>query len=298
MQIVSFRPLGSLVAVRAGFSDGTRVVAADELGYPDSVRQLLAEYGAELPTVIQAARAFLATAPASSHALADVQLGPAIPDPDKIICIGLNYREHAEESNLAVGEFPPIFAKFRNSLVGPADDIRLPGISTDIDYEVELAVVIGRPCKNVTVEDALDHVAGYAVFNDVSARDLQMRNSQWTPGKMLDTFGPLGPGITIREDVPDVQDLRISTRVNGVRVQDGTTSQMIWPVAETIAYLSAILTLEPGDVIATGTPSGVGFARVPPLWLRAGDVVEVEVESLGVLRNAVAAPLAASVIAG
>ena len=291
MQIVSFRPAGSRLGLRAGFSDGSRVIGSAHLGYPDSVRELLAGHAAELPSILEKAAEALESDPQAAD-VATVHVGPAVPDPDKILCIGLNYREHADESQMGVGEFPPVFAKFRNSLIGATDDIVMPGISTQIDYEVELAVVISRTCKNVAIENALDHVAGYAVFNDVSARDVQLRNSQWTPGKMIDTFGPLGPGITIKEYVADVQDLHISTRVNGHTMQDSTTAKMIWPVAETVSYLSAILTLEPGDVIATGTPAGVGLAQDPPLWLQEGDVVEVEVESLGVLRNTVIAPIA------
>ncbi|ALV39975.1 hypothetical protein AU252_01335 [Pseudarthrobacter sulfonivorans] len=289
MQIVSFRPNGSTEPLRAGFSDNGSVIASSDLGYPDTVRELLTHHSHELTTVLDKARAALATGESATD-LAAVHLGPPVPDPDKILCMGLNYLEHIEEASAAVTEFPPVFAKFRNSLIGAADTILMPGISTDIDYEAELAIVIGTRCKNVTVEDALDHVAGYAVFNDVSARDIQFRSHQWTSGKMLDTFGPMGPGITPKEEISDVQALRIQARVNGVTVQDSNTSKMIWPVAETISYLSAIITLEPGDIIATGTPAGVGLAQDPPLWLKANDIVEIEIEGLGLLHNNVKAP--------
>jgi acylpyruvate hydrolase len=291
MQIVSFRPAGSTEPLRAGFSAGGSVVASSDLGYPDTVRELLTHHSHELGTVLDKARSVLSSGERTID-MATVHLGPAVPDPDKILCMGLNYLEHAEEASAAVTEFPPVFAKFRNSLIGAADTIVMPGVSTDIDYEAELAIVIGTRCKSVSVEEALDFVAGYAVFNDVSARDIQFRTHQWTSGKMLDTFGPLGPGITPKEEIGDVQALRIQARVNGVTVQDSNTSKMIWPVAETISYLSQIITLEPGDIIATGTPAGVGLVQEPPLWLKPGDVVEIEIEGLGVLRNSVSSSAA------
>jgi len=285
MQIVSFRPAGSDGSHRAGFSDGTSIVASTDIGYPESVKDLLNE-NPDLTAALDKARAALAAGEGLVDA-ASVHLGPAVPDPDKILCIGLNYHAHAAEADKEVEEFPPLFAKFKNSLVGPTDDIVMPGVSTEVDYEVELAVVIGARCKNVSVAEALDYVAGYSVFNDISARDLQVRSSQWTTGKMLDTFGPLGPGVTPRQEIEDVQSLRIRTRVNGTTLQDSNTADMIWPVAEMVSYLSEILTLEPGDVIATGTPEGVGLVRKPPIWLKAGDVVETEIETLGLLRNPV-----------
>jgi len=215
-----------------------------------------------------------------------VRLGPPIPDPEKIICLGLNYRSHAEEAGLSVPKVPILFAKYRNALTGPTSPIILPGISEEIDYEGELAVVVGKQCKNVAVEEALDYVAGYMAFNDVSARDLQMRTGQWLSGKTLDTFAPCGPALVINE-ISDPQDLDISTRVNGQTLQQSNTRNMIFSVAETLAYISQLMTLEPGDIIATGTPEGVGFKRNPPIFLRHGDVVEVEIEGIGALRNPV-----------
>jgi 2-keto-4-pentenoate hydratase/2-oxohepta-3-ene-1,7-dioic acid hydratase in catechol pathway len=179
------------------------------------------------------------------------------------------------------------FSKFRNALVGPFDPIVLPTISQQVDYEGELAVVIGTPGKHIAVDDALAHVAGYAVMNDVSARDLQLQTSQWIAGKTLDTFAPLGPGIVPSSLIPDPQDLRLETRVNGTVVQSDSTASMVFSVAETIAFLSSIMTLRPGDIIATGTPAGVGFKREPPLYLQAGDVVEVEIEGVGTIQNPV-----------
>lgn len=219
--------------------------------------------------------------------LEQVELGPPVPDPDKIICLGLNYREHAEEFHMDVATVPPLFAKFRNALCGPTSPIVMPRVSAQIDYEGELVVVIGRSCKEVSEREALICVAGYTIMNDVSARDLQMQSSQWTAGKVLDTFAPMGPGIVPVSDIPDPQTLQILTRVNGVTLQQGNTRDMIFSVAQTIAFLSSLMTLQPGDLIATGTPSGVGFKRQPPVFLKAGDIVEVEIERIGMIRNPV-----------
>jgi 2-keto-4-pentenoate hydratase/2-oxohepta-3-ene-1,7-dioic acid hydratase in catechol pathway len=286
MQIVSFRGRESTGRLRAGFEEGGFVVASSDLGFPDTVRELLAQHRDLSPVLGQACDVLAA---GGGIELSSLHLGPPVPDPDKILCIGLNYAEHIEEASQATTKFPPVFAKFRNSLIGATDTIVIPSVSTSIDYEAELAIVIGARCKDVPVEDALEYVAGYSVFNDVSARDLQFQTPQWTTGKILDTFGPMGPGITPRDDVPDVQSLRILTRINGRTVQDSNTSKMIWPVAETVSYFSQILTLEPGDIIATGTPAGVGLVQVPPLWLKPDDVVETEIERLGMLRNPVKA---------
>jgi len=217
--------------------------------------------------------------------LDEVELGPPVPDPEKIVCLGLNYPEHAAEAGLDIPPAPTFFAKFRNSLVGPTSPVILPAADRFIDYEGELAVVIGRRCKHVSEQEALAYVAGYTVCNDVSARALQMQTSQWTAGKAIDTFLPMGPGIVLASDIPDPQALTLTTRVNGEVVQHESTSQMIFSVAATIAFLSSFMTLEPGDVIATGTPSGIGARRQPPLFLRAGDMVEVEIEPIGMIRN-------------
>jgi acylpyruvate hydrolase len=221
---------------------------------------------------------------------AGIIFGPPIPDPDKILCIGLNYREHARESGLPIPSVPLVFAKFRNSLIGPGASIELPAISQQIDYEGELAVVIGRRCKNVDVSDALSVVAGYSVFNDVSARDLQLEVSQWTIGKAIDTFAPMGPGLVPAHLIPDPQKLELITRVNGQVVQQSSTADMIFNVAEIISHLTRSMTLEPGDIIATGTPSGIGFKRDPALFLKPGDIVEVEISSIGRLSNPVVRP--------
>jgi 2-keto-4-pentenoate hydratase/2-oxohepta-3-ene-1,7-dioic acid hydratase in catechol pathway len=241
-------------------------------------------------SVTKQAREILATHSEVSGALqvASIELGPPIPDPDKIICIGLNYADHANEAGLAQTQVPLFFAKFRNSLIGPTGTILLPHASNQIDYEGELAVIIGTRCKEVSEQEALQYVAGYSIMNDVSARDLQMQTSQFIAGKALDTFAPMGPGMILASDIPDPQHLLLTTRVNGQVVQKASTAEMIFSVKRIVSFLSSLMTLEPGDVIATGTPSGVGFKRTPPLFLQDGDVVEVEIEGIGRIRNPVA----------
>ncbi len=234
------------------------------------------------------ARAALANAPDSAHlARAAVTLKAPIPRPGKIICIGLNYRDHAAESNLPLPDFPTVFAKYANVVVGPGEAIVLPKVTEQIDYEAEFAFVIGRTAKHVTEADALEYVAGYLPFNDISARDYQMRTSQWTMGKTFDTFGPMGPCLTTADEIPDPHDLDIRLFVDGELLQSSNTRNLIFTVPQLIADLSAVMTLEPGDLISTGTPAGVGAARTPKRWLRAGETVRLEIEKLGVLENPV-----------
>lgn len=221
-------------------------------------------------------------------ALADVRLLAPVPDPEKIICLGLNYRDHAAEAGQEIPSAPMWFAKFANSLIGSGEPILLPLAHAEhVDYEAELAVVIGRAALRVSAEQALDHVAGAMAFNDVTARDLQFQNPLWTSGKAIDTFAPCGPALVTLDEIEDLQALRLCTRVNGETLQQGTTANQIFGVAETIAWLSRTMTLLPGDVIATGTPAGVGASQ--GCFLRAGDTVEVEVEGLGALTNSVRA---------
>lgn len=214
-------------------------------------------------------------------------------DPPAVWAVGLNYRLHAEEAGLPIPAYPVVFAKGVNAVVGDGAPILLPrGLRSDeVDYEGELAVVIGRRCKNATPETALDHVLGYTCANDVSARDWQLARggSQWSRGKSFDTFCPLGSVLTLRTAVPDPQALTLRTRLNGETVQETTTADMIFSVAEIIAFLSGSTTLFPGTVILTGTPLGVGMTRTPPRWLRPGDTVEVEIEGIGTLTNPVQA---------
>lgn len=221
-------------------------------------------------------------------ALADVEIGPPVPRPGKIVCIGLNYRDHAAESNMPVPSSPITFSKYPTAVIGPGRAIQLPAVSTQVDYEAELAVVIGRRAKHVPVERAYEVVLGYTNLNDVSARDLQFADKQWQRGKSCDTFAPMGPAVVTKDEIADPHRLRIRLRVNGETLQDSSTEQLVFGVDRLVSFLSETITLEPGDVIATGTPPGVGFARKPPIFLKDGDTVEVEVEGLGVLSNPVA----------
>ncbi len=264
LQIVTFRTDGGW---QAGVAVGAKVVPVPALGpYPSTVKELLAIDPALFDAMLGAAEG--AARGEAALDLAAVRLGPPVPDPDKIICLGLNYKDHAAEANLALPAAPILFPKYRNSLVGPYDDIVVPAAAAAaVDYEAELAVVIGRRASRVSERDALAYVAGYAALDDVSARDLQMQTSQWGAGKAIDTFAPMGPGIVPARFVPDPQSLVLTARVNGQQVQHESTSQMIFGVAETIAFITRFMTLEPGDIIATGTPAGVGFTRKPPIAL-------------------------------
>ena len=217
-----------------------------------------------------------------------VSLLAPVPDPQKIICLGLNYRHHAAETGQEPPAAPLWFAKFANSLIGDGDEIVLPAAHPEyVDYEAELAVVIGKTARHVTADEALAHVAGAMPFNDVSARDLQLQNPLWTSGKAVDTFAPCGPAVVTLDEIDDVQALGLRTRINGELLQEGTTAEQIFGVAETVAWLSRTVTLVPGDIIATGTPAGVGAGQ--GRFLRDGDLVEVEVDGLGAVVNRVRA---------
>ena len=211
-----------------------------------------------------------------------------IKDPSKIIAIGLNYVDHASESKMEIPKTPIVFTKFSNSITGPTSEIKIPKrLTQKADYEVELAVVIGKQGKNITKESALDFVFGYTVINDISARDLQFSDGQWVRGKSLDTFCPMGPVIVTKDEIPDPQNLKLICEVNGERLQNDSTKNMIFGVADLISILSEAFTLEPGDIIATGTPSGVGFSRKPPIYLKEGDIIKTSVEGIGELINRV-----------
>jgi 2-keto-4-pentenoate hydratase/2-oxohepta-3-ene-1,7-dioic acid hydratase in catechol pathway len=214
-----------------------------------------------------------------------------IPFPGKVICIGLNYRDHAEESGQPIPTEPVCFGKFSSAVIGPDAPIVLPRVAHKVDYEAELVVIIGKRGKHIPREQAMDHVAGYTVGHDVSARDWQIGRpgGQWLMGKTPDTFAPMGPYLVTKDEVADPQKLRIQLRLNGETLQDSSTKELIFRVDELVAHLSQLITLEPGDVIFTGTPPGVGAARKPPIFMKAGDVAEVEIEGLGILKNPVIA---------
>ena len=277
MRIVAFEDAGRAVT---GLRIGDQVVEAAALG-----TELGGLLGADAATRA-ALLAKAATAP--KRALASLKLLPPVPAPGKIICIGLNYALHAKEGGNAIPDYPAIFMRGRTSLCAPGAPMLRPRASDKLDYEAELAFVVGRTARHVTEADALSHVAGYACFNEGSVRDFQRKSTQWTVGKNFDRTGAFGPELVTADELPPgASGLRIATRLNGETMQDSTTADMIFSVAQLVKILSEAMTLEPGDVVATGTPSGVGYARKPPRLLAPGDVVEVEIEGIGVLRNTV-----------
>ncbi|HEY8462791.1 MAG TPA: fumarylacetoacetate hydrolase family protein [Bacillota bacterium] len=221
------------------------------------------------------------------YRLNDVEIMAPITNPNKIICVGLNYLDHALESNEEIPTEPVIFTKFQTSLIGMGSPIRLPRLSKQVDYEAELAVVIKKTGKYIPEAEAWEYVAGYTAMNDVSARDLQMRGSQWTKGKAIDTFAPLGPYLVTADEISDPHQLRIQLELNGQIMQDSCTDQLIFKIPQLISFLSELFTLEPGDVISTGTPPGVGFVQQPPVFLKSGDQVSVIIEKIGKLTNPV-----------
>ena len=214
-----------------------------------------------------------------------------VPDPEKVICIGLNYADHAAESGAEIPSEPVVFNKFPSAIAAHGDPICLPAISTKVDYEAELVVVLGKRARHVEADDAMQYVAGYCCGHDVSARDWQLEKpgGQWLLGKTFDTFAPFGPALVTADEVPEPDNLNIQLRLNGETMQDSSTRQLIFSIPQLIAHLSRICTLKPGDVLFTGTPPGVGAARKPPVYLKPGDQVEVEIEGLGILENPVVA---------
>jgi 2-keto-4-pentenoate hydratase/2-oxohepta-3-ene-1,7-dioic acid hydratase in catechol pathway len=252
---------------------------------PTSVRELLAGGAGMLRNAAEAAnRPDAVRLPASS-----VKLLAPIPDPPKVICVGLNYRDHAAESGVPIPREPVLFSKFSSAIIGPEEPIRLPPVSQEVDYEAELVLVVGKSGRRISVAGAMDHLAGYTVGHDVSARDWQLKKdgAQWLAGKTFDTFAPIGPYLVTADEAGDPHNLGIRLRLNGKTMQDSNTRQMIFRAGDILAYVSQIVTLEPGDLVFTGTPPGVGNARKPPVFLKGGDVVEVEIDRLGVLRNPV-----------
>jgi len=212
-----------------------------------------------------------------------------VPRPGKVVCIGMNYRDHAREIGLGLPNAPTIFSKFSSCVVAPGEPVVMPADSTQVDYEAELAVVMGRRATRVAADRAYEYVLGYTAFNDVTARDFQFGDLQWQRGKSCDTFAPMGPSVVTTDEIPDPHTLRITLTLNGTVMQDSNTGRLIFRVPELIEFITRTITLEPGDVIATGTPAGVGFARKPPVFLETGDVMEVGIERIGLLGNPVVA---------
>jgi 2-keto-4-pentenoate hydratase/2-oxohepta-3-ene-1,7-dioic acid hydratase in catechol pathway len=247
----------------------------------------VAGLGADMISVISSGTAPAPTGP--SYALKDVKLLAPIPRPPKLICVGLNYRDHAAETNLEIPKVPTIFNKFPSVVIGPSDSIVLPKVSERPDYEAEFAFVIGRGGRYIPAAQAMQHVFGYTIVNDVSARDFQMATSQWLMGKTFDTFAPMGPCIVTADEIADPHSLDIWLEVNGERLQNSNTRELIFRIPELIEFISKVVTLESGDVVITGTPAGVGFARKPPRFLKPGDQVSIYVQGVGILTNRVVA---------
>jgi 2-keto-4-pentenoate hydratase/2-oxohepta-3-ene-1,7-dioic acid hydratase in catechol pathway len=276
-------PSGPHAAVLQG--DSYIDLPATDPALPASVRQLIASGPAGLKAAADAAR----KSGAVKYAAGQVKLLPPIPDPPKIVCLGLNYRDHAMETGAPIPKDPVLFSKYATALIGPGEAIVLPPVSNEVDYEAELVIVVGKRGRNLSAADAPAYVAGYTIGHDVSARDWQLKKDQkqWMVGKTFDTFAPTGPHLVTADEVRDPHNLAIRLQLNGKTMQDSNTRQMIFGVGAVVAYLSQVFTIEPGDLIFTGTPPGVGIARKPPVYLKAGDQVEVEIEGLGVLRNPV-----------
>jgi 2-keto-4-pentenoate hydratase/2-oxohepta-3-ene-1,7-dioic acid hydratase in catechol pathway len=284
-------PTGPKLAVK--LASGIVIIenthAAGKASLPQTLQEALATPGA-LDQIRDFVRQDLSYKAGSGRIHEENEFPIGLPfQPRNLICIGLNYKDHAAESGVPLPEKPVVFAKLTGCVIGPRDPIVIPPDTREVDYEAELAVVIGRTCRGVSASQAFDYVAGYTCMNDVSARDFQRGDGQWVRAKSQDTFGPLGPYLVTIEDVPDPQALYIRCQVNGRLLQDSNTNQMIFGVRELIAFISRGITLQPGDVIATGTPPGVGFARKPPIFLKSGDHVEVEIQNLGKLENQVIA---------
>jgi 2-keto-4-pentenoate hydratase/2-oxohepta-3-ene-1,7-dioic acid hydratase in catechol pathway len=255
----------------AGFTSMLDVIEASTSG-TETIQKFLAE-----------------SSPDSAFSISTVKLLAPIPRPRKLICVGLNYRDHAAETGSPIPDVPTIFNKFATAVIGPGEDIVLPKLSKLPDYEAELAFVIGRGGRYLSSESWRDHVFGYTIVNDVSARDYQRATTQWLMGKTFDTFAPMGPWIVTADAIPDPHSLNISLEINGEVLQNSNTRELIFKVPNLIAFLSSVFTLEPGDVVSTGTPPGVGFVRNPPRLLRAGEEVVVKIPAIGELRNPIVA---------
>jgi len=269
MRLVTFQPLGKGAIPQAGIVSGDRVTGL----------------GRDMLSVIASGRPADSEGP--SYELSTVRLLAPIPRPPKFICVGFNYRDHAREAGLEIPSVPTIFSKFSNVVIGPGATIVLPKISKRPDYEAEFAFVIGSGGRHIPAVSALDHVFGYTIVNDVSARDYQMATSQWLMGKTFDTFAPMGPWIVTRDEIADPHSLDLTLEIGGEILQHSNTRELVFGVPALIEFISSVVTLEPGDVVATGTPAGVGFARKPPRYLRDGDEVVIRIQGIGELRNPV-----------
>ena len=278
MRFITFER-GGQEGIAVEVNGGLRGYLKESAGYPGNLDDLLQDE-ADLLAVGNALAEGLVIHPAEIHHL------PLLRRPRKIICIGLNYVDHSVEAGFTPPEYPTVFARFATTLIGNQAPIIRPKVSIELDYEGEVAAVIGKGGRHISLEDALDHIAGYAIFNDASIREYQWKSPQWTMGKNFDATGALGPVFVTADELPaGCAGLKLETRLNGDTVQSASVDDMIFSIPQQIHILSAVMTLEPGDVIATGTPAGVGMAREPKLWMKPGDIVEVELEKVGILRN-------------
>ncbi len=284
MRLVTFVSGGQ--APRPGVVTGSdTVLDLSPLGFPS----LLAFIESGPEGLAKAENFLFEQASNAKHSLNQVKLLAPIPKPGKLICVGLNYRDHAIETGAQIPDVPTIFNKFATAVIGPGDNIILPKVSKAPDYEAELAFVIGRGGRHIAANDWKDHVFGYTIVNDVSARDYQRATTQWLMGKTFDTFAPIGPWITTADDIADPHDLDIQLDIGGETLQRSNTRELIFKIPELIAFLSSVFTLESGDIISTGTPAGVGFTRKPPRFLQPGEEVVVRVSGIGELRNPIVA---------
>ena len=284
MRFAAYRHNGAEGVAAAGPDGVFYGFDAGNARFPESLSSMVAHGRA---TLMEAGRALLRSGAAID--LDTVELLPPLPAPPKILCVGLNYADHSAESGFAVPDYPTIFGRFASSLIGHGAAIVRPRLSEQLDYEGEFVAVIGQGGRDIPHDRALDHVTAYSLFNDASVRDYQFKAPQWTMGKNFDGTGAFGPYLVTDDELPPgCEGLRLQTRLNGTVVQDASTNDLVFSVATLISVLSQAMTLEAGDIIVTGTPAGVGLARKPPLWMKPGDVCEVELEGLGVLRNSIA----------
>ena len=279
MRFLNFRQ-GDRNGLAVSDGQGFKGLMATDAGYPGTLHSLLAGGPQALSNAAEALRK------GSAIDLERITYLPPIENPDRIWCIGLNYADHSLESGFAVPTYPAIFSRFASSMIGHNAPIVRPKVSTHLDFEGEMVAIIGKPGRYIAKDKALEHVAGYSICNDASIRDYQMKSGQWTIGKNFDNTGPFGPFFVTSDELPPgATGLKIQTRLNGVVVQDSNTKSLIFDIATLVSQLSEAVNLQPGDVIVTGTPSGVGMARKPPLWMKHGDVCEVEIEGIGILRS-------------
>jgi 2-keto-4-pentenoate hydratase/2-oxohepta-3-ene-1,7-dioic acid hydratase in catechol pathway len=275
LKFVTYRDGAGLA--KAGILSGNTVVDLAAAGFPDLIS--VAARGGRIGAIPED----------GGTDLSRIQLLAPVPRPPKFICVGLNYRDHAIESGMPIPERPTVFSKFSSCVIGPGAPIVLPRNSVQPDYEAEFAFVIGKGGRHIRAENWRDHVFGYTIVNDVSARDFQMATSQWLMGKTFDTFGPMGPWLVSADEIPDPHSLDITLIIGGETLQSSNTRELIFKIPDLIAYISSVVTLEPGDIVSTGTPSGVGFARKPPRYLKPGDEVVIRIDGIGELRNPVVA---------